>query len=75
MASLGQQSMTPQAYTDKITRMTRLLVSVRTDLETILRLARTYDRELVLEVKWAELDRDRIVGMLATLKQETNDAR
>jgi hypothetical protein len=55
--------------------MTRLLVSVRTDLETILRLARTYDRELVLEVKWAELDRDRIVGMLATLKQETNDAR
>jgi len=75
LAALGRQAMTPAAYTAKLTRMIRHLRTIRSDLDAILKLAEPYAKELVLEVKWAELDKQRITKMEETLKQELNEPR
>ena len=67
--------MTPPAYALKINRMMRHLRTIRGDLDTILKLAEPYNKELILEVKWAELDKQRITKMEETLKQELNEPR
>lgn len=75
LATLGRQEMTAGAYADKVRRMIGNLLSVSDDLTSILQLARPYERELILEIKWAELDKTKVEAMSSTLKQELNDAR
>ncbi len=75
LATLGKEPMTPPAYALKINRMMRHLRTIRGDLDTILKLAEPYNKELILEVKWAELDKQRITKMEETLKQELNEPR
>lgn len=73
MATLGRQAMPPRLYLNKIQRMVRNLQAIQADLEEILRLARPFEQELILEARWAELDRQRIDSMMATLRQELDD--
>ena len=75
MASLGKEEMAPPAYANKVARMSRYLSGIRSDLDAILKLAGPYSRDLVLEIKWAELDKQRIGAMLETLRQELAEAR
>ncbi len=75
MATLGKQELSPQAYTYKLGRMVRYLSTARETLDRILGLSGPFTRELVLEIRWAELDRQRIDAMLTTLRQELHELR
>jgi len=70
MGKLGQADMGQQAYRNKIVRMIHSLDNVRAGLQDVLETAKPYTRELVLEVKWAELDLKRIGEMRKTLMAE-----
>ncbi len=43
------------------------------DLATILKIARPYPRELVLETRWAQDDRQKMLRIQDTLRQELNE--
>ncbi len=73
MEDLGRAGMSPQEYRDRIVRMIHSLDNVRRGLQEVLELAAPYPRELVLEVKWAELDLKRIEEMRKTLTAELNE--
>lgn len=75
LAALGKQALPPQAYASRVARMMNNLTTVRGDLDMILKLAKPYPLELVLDIRWAELDNQKITSMLATLKQELNATR
>jgi tetratricopeptide (TPR) repeat protein len=68
--SLGKTDMPPQEYRNMIVRMMGLLDNIVGDLKTALTIAKPYPQELVLEIKWAELDLKRIEGLKETLKAE-----
>jgi len=70
MGKLGQADMGPHAYRNKIIRMIHSLDNVRAGLQNILEIAKPYPRELVLEVKWAEMDLKRIGEMRKILRAE-----
>lgn len=70
MATLGKQTMAPAAYRTKVQRLIYLLDRVRTDLKEILKIADPYFRELILEVKWAQLDLEKMDRMRRILTEE-----
>jgi len=70
MAKLGVDDMAPQAYNTMILRMIHHLDRTRDDLKRIMALAQAYPKELVLELKWAELDLTRIENMRKILVTE-----
>ena len=70
MAKLGLRDLSPQAYKNMILRLIHHLDSTRDDLKKILDIAKPFSRELVLEVKWAELDLTKIEGMRKILVTE-----
>jgi len=72
MAKLGRQNMTAQEYQTLVLNLTHLLDSVRDNLQLILTAAKPYPRDLVLELKWAELDLKKIEGMRKVLLDEAN---
>ena len=57
---LGVKDMSPQAYRNMILRMVHSLDSARDDLQRIRGVAQPYARELILEIKWADVDLTRI---------------
>jgi len=57
------KDMAPQAYNTLLQRMIHHLDSTRDDLKRIIELAQAYPKELVLELKWAELDLTKIETM------------
>jgi len=63
MAKLGVRDMAPQAYNTMIQRLIHHLDSTRDDLKRIIELAQAYPNDLVLELKWAELDLTKIEDM------------
>jgi len=63
MAKLGVQDLSPPAFKNLILRMVHHLDSTRDDLQRVLGAAKGFPRELVLEIKWAELDLARIEKM------------
>lgn len=53
---LGVRDLTPRAYKDLLLRLIHHLDNTRDDLKKVLVIAEPFPRELVLEVKFAELD-------------------
>lgn len=70
MGKLGVKDMAPQAYNTMIQRLIHHLDSTRDDLKRIIELAQTYPKDLVLELKWAELDLTKIDNMRKILITE-----
>jgi len=69
-AKLGQKDLSPQAYRNTVVRLVHYLDNVRSDLKGVLQVANPYRRDLVLEVKWAEFDLERIEGLREVLTEE-----
>jgi len=70
MDKLGVKDMAPQAYNTMLQRLIHHLDSTRDDLKRIIELAQAYPKELVLELKWAELDLTKIENMRKILVTE-----
>lgn len=70
MTKLGVRDMSPQAYRQMILRLLHHLDNTRDDLKRILAIAKPYPEQLVLEIKWAELDLTRVQGMRKILQAE-----
>lgn len=75
LAGLGQRSLPSQTYADKVVRMMRSLRLIDASLDEILAVAQPYSRELLLEIRWAELDKQNILAKLETLTQEFHETR
>lgn len=73
MNALGQQELTAPAYRETVTQLIRHLDKVQENLTAILAVAKPFDRELVLEIKWAETDLARIRRMRQELAGELDD--
>ncbi len=71
---LGRKNMTPSGYTDAILGMNHYLNNVREHLEKIIELAKPYPEELVLEIKWAQADLEKIDEMQEVLVAELDDS-
>jgi hypothetical protein len=74
MASLGKSDLPTPAYRSKVQKMISVLDSIRDGLREITDVAKPYPRDLVLDVKWAELDLKKIKEMRDVLTGEL-DAR
>ncbi len=75
LADLGKEDMTPQAYSLKITRMMRYLKAIVIEMDSALKLAQPYPKDLILEIRWAELHKEKILDMQDALRQELSDSR
>ncbi|MCD6304644.1 MAG: hypothetical protein J7M21_06750 [Planctomycetes bacterium] len=67
---IGHKDLSPQAYRGVIQRLIHHLDNTREDLKRILEVARPFPRELVLEIKWAELDLTKVESMRKILAAE-----
>jgi hypothetical protein len=56
MGKLGLKDLSPPAYRNLILRLIHHLDNTRDDLKKILAIAEPFPHDLVLEIKWAELD-------------------
>ena len=72
MDTLGRKTMSPAAYRNKIERLRWLLNKVRAKLKDIKKIAEPYSQELILEVKWAEFDLNKMDQMRRVLIEELN---
>lgn len=70
MEKLARESMTGEAYEGVVVRMIHQLDTVRSNLTEVLDIAKPFPRELILEIKWAELDLQRIDSMKTILRSE-----
>ena len=70
LTTLGTKGLTSPAYRSKVLRLIYLLDNVRQDLKEILAVAKPYAKDLVLEMKWAELDLKKIEDMRQVLTGE-----
>lgn len=70
MKKLGVKDMSPAAYRNMILRLMHHLDGTRDELKKIVAIAKPYPRELVLEIKWAELDLTKIESMRKILVTE-----
>jgi len=70
MGALGLKDVSPQAYRTMVLRLIHHLDSTRDNLTRIRGIAEPYAQELVLEIKWAELDLKRIEGLRRILISE-----
>ena len=75
LAALGRQELSRQDYAAKLAKMLSSARKVRQDLETILRIAQPYPRDLVMEIRWAQEDRTKMQAIQDTLRQELHEAR
>lgn len=73
MGKLGQEALLPQDYKSKVTKLLQHLTRVRDQLKKILDVAKPYPQELLLEIKWAELDLKKIDGMRKILQAELKE--
>lgn len=74
-ASLGQSEMSKKAYRAIMTRLLYHLGSAREALNAILALAKPYPGDLILEIKWAEVDLKKIEGWRKVLATELDDGK
>lgn len=70
MSSLGKKGMAAAEYKNKVLRLIYLVDNLRQDLKEIVAVAKPFSRELVLEMKWAELDLKKIEEMRQVLTGE-----
>ena len=73
MSELGRRDLSAQAYRNLILRLIHHLDGTRDSLQRVLAVAKPFPRELVLEIKWAELDLTRIEEMRKKLVVELDD--
>ena len=74
-ADLAKRRISAKEYRTIVLRMIHHLDSVKDGLKDILAVAKPYPRELVLEIKWAELDLERIAKMRKVLAAELDSDR
>lgn len=72
MTKLGQQNLSPQEYQKMLMNLIHLLDNVRDDLNAVLNAGKPYPRDLVLEIKFAELDLKKTESMRKILVDELN---
>ncbi len=72
MSTLGKENLSPKAYRTLIMRMVHYLDNIQRGLESIITIAKPYPRDLVLEIKWAQLDLKKIEAMRKDLVDELN---
>ena len=75
MSKLGKANLSPQEYQNLLLNLIRLLDNVRDNLNLVVTAAKPYTKELVLELKWAELDLKKLDGMRKILLDELNGAK
>jgi len=75
MGKLGLKPMSAQAFKGFVLRMIHHLDSTRDNLRRIRGIAEPYSQELVLEIKWAELDLTRIEGLRKILVARLDDKK
>jgi len=73
MGKLGREALSPQGYKAKVTKLSQHLARVRDQLKKILEVAKPYPHELLLEIKWAELDLKKIEEMRKILLAEMSE--
>jgi hypothetical protein len=75
MSKLGKSNLSPQEYQNMILSLVRLLDNVRDNLQLVIAAAKPFPKELVLELKWAELDLKKMDGMRKILLDEFNGSK
>lgn len=70
MSKMGKANLGPQEYQNMILNLVRLLDNVRDNLNLVTAAAKPYAKELVLELKWAELDLKKLESMRKILLEE-----
>lgn len=74
LAELGKKDLPKKEYRETVVRLIHHLNSLRGQFGDILKLARPYRRELLLEVQWAEADLKKVNDMRDVLVGEFDDA-
>jgi len=75
IAALGRHKLSRKAYRAKIARMLCHLEAVEADLQRILQIAAPYDRQLALQIEWADAAKRDIRAMGQTLRVELDAFR
>ncbi|MFB3890969.1 MAG: hypothetical protein ACE15C_02970 [Phycisphaerae bacterium] len=75
LAKFGTKTVSPQEQQNMMLNLIRLLDNVRDNLKNIVTAAKPYPRDLVLELKWAELDLKKLEAMRKFLLDELNGAK
>lgn len=70
MDKLGRQDLSGQEYRTTVLNLIQLLDNVRDSLQAVLSAAKAYPQELLLEVKWAEIDLKKMDAMRKVLTDE-----
>lgn len=75
LSKLGKTNLSGQEYQNMILNLVRLLDNVRDNLGLVMSAGKAYPKELVLELKWAELDLKKLEGMRKILLDELNGTK
>ena len=70
--ALGKQDLPPDKYKSIVAGLIHDLDNVRDGMKDVLAIAKPFAGDLVLEIKWAELDLKRIEDMRQVLATELN---
>ena len=73
IAALGRHRLSRKAYRAKIARMLGQLGTVEANLQRILEIAAPYDRQLSLQIEWADAARRDVWAMSQMLRVELHD--
>ena len=73
--SLGRQRLPAKTFRETVLRMLHYLDNVRDGLKDVLTVAKPYPRELVMEVKWAQFDLEKIEAKRKVLASELGSGR
>ena len=75
LASLGKSDLAVPDYRRKVQKLLSVLDAIRDDLKEIADVSKPYPRELLLDVKWAEVDIKKIKEMRDVLIGELDVRR
>jgi tetratricopeptide (TPR) repeat protein len=70
---LGEKSMTAKAYRTTVLKLVHRLNNIRDGLKEIVAVATPYERDLVLEIKWAQADTKKTDQLRSVLMEELKD--
>ncbi|MFP4054659.1 MAG: hypothetical protein ACLFV7_12430 [Phycisphaerae bacterium] len=70
---LGEKSMTAKAYRTVVLKLVHRLNNIRDGLKEIVAVATPYERDLVLEIKWAQADMKKTDQLRIVLMEELKD--
>jgi DNA repair ATPase RecN len=70
---LGTKTMSAKQYRTLVLKLIHRLNNIRDGLEEIIEIAKTYERDLVLELKWAQADLKKTELLRKVLMEELKD--